>query len=218
MKPLPWIVAVVLVAFVVGAFGDFNDATSVPAVAPPVGRPVAAPAPHLESVPAPVAPLAERREQKPEQQPPAVPLDDDVVSLELSLAGVLEELDTLHEENRQLHRRLAWLETELALCGSEVTQGPTGRWLASLLPEERPPAEAIRFVAGILREYPVEVTSAEGLWIVERFKLDDWGDWGPTADEAIIQYLGPARIGAQVPRERLEELRAEWSEEGYFGD
>lgn len=218
MKPLPWILALGAVAGV-AVFGDFN--TDRPeaerTITPPEARePEEGDPDPVELVGVDDAPAREAVSPSPSLEPDPLPLDE-LETLRANLAAAGEELAALHAENRALAKRVEWLETELALCGSEVTQGPTGRWLASLTPEERPPEKAIRFVAAILREYPVELTPAEGAWIVERFTRDDWKEWGRTVDDAVILFLGPRRIAGEVPDERLKALRRDWLDEGYFG-
>jgi len=133
-----------------------------------------------------------------------------------SLERVSAELVKVRAEKKALEKRAAWLETELQLCGSEVTTGPMGRWLASLQPEERPATPTLRVMADVLRPYPVELTAADGLWVAERIEAKDWLEWGESADEAIIAFLGPNRIAAEVPPDALERLRQEWAAEGLF--
>lgn len=122
----------------------------------------------------------------------------------------------LRTEILRLEKRITWLEIELDLCGSEVTQGPIGRWLQSLLLYERPDGRTLRLLSEYLRAYPVELQPAEGLWVAERILEDDWELWGPTIDEAIILFLGPTRLVAELSEDRLQELREFWAEEGYF--
>lgn len=116
-----------------------------------------------------------------------------------------------------LQRRGEWLQLELDLCGADVPGGPLSGWLPMLAEHERPSREALVAVAGAMRSYPGVILSPdEGLWIAQRFELDDWKAYARTIDEALINFLGPARIAAQVTPERLAELRAEWAEEGLF--
>lgn len=124
----------------------------------------------------------------------------------------------LRAEVKRLERRVAWLETELDLCGSEVTQGPVGRWLAMLRPEERPGRTTLHRVAEYLRPYPVELSIEEGLWIADRIESDDWRMYGPTIDEALITFLGPIRLSRDLPEDALRSLREEWAEEGFFSE
>jgi len=115
--------------------------------------------------------------------------------------------------------RVRWLETELALCGSGLTQGSLGRWLSLLRPEERPSEQVLRRLGGYLKPYEgVVLAPYEGLWLAERTVEDDWLSYGPTIDEAIISYLGPQRLAQEVEAEQLELLSLLWAEEGYFSE
>ena len=115
-----------------------------------------------------------------------------------------------------LRSRIAWLEMELVLCGSDEAAGPVADWLGVLLPEERPPTETMRLMVEYLRPYPVALDVNEGLWIAERITADDWLSYGPTVDEVLIQYLGGARLAAELTDAQLEPLLELWDEEGYF--
>lgn len=131
----------------------------------------------------------------------------------LDLATKVRELQTKID---QLNKRIEWLEIELDLCGSEITKGPVGAWLAAIFVEERPDSETLHRMAEALRPYPVQLSPAEGLWIAERIQQDDWKAWGPTVDEALIAFLGPTRIAWEVGPDHLATLQAKWAEEGYF--
>lgn len=130
---------------------------------------------------------------------------------------LIEEVDALHSQALAMRKRIQWLETELALCGSTVTTGTLGDWLGLLLPEERPDRPTLLALADVLQPYEgIRLSPAEGLWILDRIKLRDWKDHGPTADEAVILFLGPSRIIGEVPLEQGKQLREEYSEEMYF--
>lgn len=116
--------------------------------------------------------------------------------------------------NKDLQQKNHWLETRLALCQDGIS-GPVDVWLDTLLPSERGyvTARDVRVMRNLLAEYPVELTALEGLWIVERIRQDDWF---PTIDEALIEFLGPARIASSCTQDQLAALRDEWFDEGYF--
>ena len=151
--------------------------------------------------------LAPSTDRTPVASPLHEPIEPDAPSAELV---------ELRREVGRLQKRIDWLETELDLCGSEVTQGPVGRWLAALRPEERPDAKTLRMVSAYLKPYPVELSAAEGLWVAERIRLDDWKTHAATIDEALVLFLGPARLAAELPKDQVAALREDWSEEGFF--
>lgn len=126
------------------------------------------------------------------------------------------ELLELRREVARLRARVEWLEVELDLCGSEVTKGPVARWLANVAEADRPTLAERRTMAEILAGYPVELTTSEGLWVLERIRAKDWKTYGPTIDEALILFLGPARLMRELDPVRADALRAEWTGEGYF--
>tara|TARA_R110002096_G_C14661938_1_gene728384 strand:- start:3601 stop:4104 length:504 start_codon:yes stop_codon:yes gene_type:complete len=68
----------------------------------------------------------------------------------------------------------------------------------------------VSLVDEVTEPYGVRMTVAEGLWVAERLERRDWLEWGETADEAIILFLGPGRIAAEVSPTRLAELQQEW--------
>jgi hypothetical protein len=170
--------------------------------------------------------LIEPASQEPVREPaslsPSAALPEEHGSLAPSstqavLPDVSAECLELHRENATLKKRVEWLEVELSLCGSEVTKGAIGEWLSVLRIDERPDAETLRTMAYLLAEYPgVRLAVEEGLWIAERVKAKDWKSWAPTIDEALIMMLGADRIAREVPPTKLEELREDWQDEGYF--
>lgn len=129
------------------------------------------------------------------------------------LADVIEGL---RRELEACQRRVHWMEVELAVAGAENAEGPLAQWLATLRPEEIPDAKITRAIGYVLQDYPVHLSPDEGLWLAERFRLNDWKLYAPTIDEAVIGYLGSDRIASEVSGERLEALRLEWQEEGFF--
>lgn len=193
-----------LVALIAFAFRLNEPAETVsPAYAPPsstaaesrvvAGTLVAAPAVHREPI-----------------EPEATTVSEQAVKARSP------EHDELRVEVRRLRARIRWLEIELALCGSEITETTVGRWLKTVEEEERPDERTIRLMAEMLDDYPVTLHPWEGLWLAERMAAGDWKEWGPTIDEAIILYLGAARIASEVGPDRLRELQGDWLEEGYF--
>lgn len=112
------------------------------------------------------------------------------------------EVQRMRAELARLQQRNAWLEEELLICGTGITQGPVGRWLSLLQDFERPPAEVLRSMHRYLAPFPVELTVAEGLWLRERIEQEDWKAWGATIDEALISFLGVERLRRELEPEK----------------
>lgn len=119
-------------------------------------------------------------------------------------------------ELEALRTRIRWLEVELVACNATAVDVPLGRWILSLPAAQRPDARTLHLMSEYLEPYPLVPLPDEWLWLAERTRLDDWDDWGPTIDEAIILFLGADRIAREVSPDALAVLRDEWSEEGYF--
>lgn len=113
-----------------------------------------------------------------------------------------------------LQNRVLYLEGKLAMAG--IWETPATRWLVALGPDEQPAPETVQYLSEYLAPYPVELSPQEGRWVIGRIEADDWRAWGPTLDEALIIYLGPARLVSELPAAKVAALREEWSEEGYF--
>lgn len=90
--------------------------------------------------------------------------------------------------------------------------GQIGRWAAqmSAMPDERTLLE----MASLLLDYPVELTPDEGLWLVDRIQARDWHLWGPSVDEAIIQFFSPSRIAEGCTPMQSAYLQEQWAD--YF--
>lgn len=114
----------------------------------------------------------------------------------------------------QLEARVKYLEARLAGVG--VWESPATRWLEALGPDEQPEPATVITLSEYLAPYPVELTPQEGRWVLGRILADDWLAWGPTIDEALILYLSPERLIAELPAPAIASLRTEWREEGYF--
>lgn len=205
MKSLPIAVAVALLfaAYLSGGGGQAPVPASPTGVASDADD---AEAPRLVEV----APLV--------RSPAPVVVDDPGLS---SAEGLVESPATgsgfaAAIELEGLRSRVAWLEAELVLCGSESAAGPMADWLAVLRPDERPSTETLRLMVEYLRPYPVALTVNEGLWIAERIAADDWKSYGRTVDEVLIQYLGAGRLAAELTAEQLEPLLELWDDEGFF--
>jgi len=171
------------------------DSGGYPMHAPP-------PATGMRAAPAP-APAVEFELQPSE----ALPLSEAGTTAPPQDATQAAELELL-----RLRTRIRYLEARCAL----LPDGQIGRWASSVNPTRIPPQETLEAMAWALATYPVELQPEEGLWLAERFQLEDWYAWGPSVDGAIIMMLGPARIAAACSPEQLEALRENWADEGYF--
>lgn len=64
-----------------------------------------------------------------------------------------------------------------------------------------------REVQYTLDDYPVLLQAGEAAWIAERWRQDDWHMYGRNVREALILFLGPARVAREMPPDKLAELR-----------
>lgn len=131
-------------------------------------------------------------------------------------AAAFVRLDELLEENARLRLELHALRVSDALNRAEGSTGPIGEWARTANVDVLPSLDTMLLASEYLADYPVRLAYHEGLWLFARMERDDWLDWGPTVDEALILYLGPQRIAAEVEPEHLAKLAAEWEAEGYF--
>ena len=63
-----------------------------------------------------------------------------------------------------------------------------------------------------LEEIPVFLNAGEATWIVERYRNDDWKSYAETRDVAMIRFIGPARVLAEAPPEKMTQYR-DWYDE-----
>lgn len=136
------------------------------------------------------------------QEDAAVPDHQEVVDLRArvrDLETALASPDSLRFYLRQAEERAA-LEPD----------GQIGAWAAALPPGSVPDERTRLTMASLLHDYPVELQPDEGLWLVERIQLGDWYLWGPSADEAIIAFLGAGRIAQDCTPAQLAHLKEEW--------
>jgi hypothetical protein len=122
------------------------------------------------------------------------------------------ECDLLRVQLQAALDRIAWLEAELAVRDPEAIETPVTAWIASLRDDERPSPDVVRRMSEMLRPYPVQLGIAEGTWIAERIVKGDWATFGATIDEALISFLGPARLSRELPPMKLAEVVSDWPE------
>lgn len=132
------------------------------------------------------------------------------------VGNLKREVERLRKANGALAFQLSGARNELLILGSPTIGGPIADWIAHAPADAKPTSSQVYMVSDMLEEFPARMTEAEVAWIGERTKRNDWKQYAPTISEAVIQFLGPMRIAAEVPKADLERLQAEWFEEGYF--
>jgi hypothetical protein len=117
-------------------------------------------------------------------------------------------------EKSDCEDRLAQMTLEIErLKGELANQRPfqyinSPDWCIGLPVAMYPDRRMIDIVGELMVPYEgVRLSTAEGLWLVDRINKHDWRDWGPTADEAIIRLLTPARLVKEVRSDKYAELR-----------
>lgn len=159
---------------------------------------------------------------------PCATVAEDLASSRASLADARTEIERLRRE-----LDVAALEIE-RLRFPDTT--PYGAFLASGEAEQilddfagvtyvprnggasRPAGPAaLDWVRAWVDEFPVILHPGEATWIAERSILGDWSDFGPgSSQDVLLRFLGPDRVAAEVPPERLAELKAEHAADGFF--
>lgn len=126
-----------------------------------------------------------------------------------------EEITALETERKALREQVAFLQ--LALLREQNPEAtPLGAFLHSEEAEAIPEEQIRVHVREWLERFPVFLRPGEATWIAERERIDDWLQFGRTAQLAVIHFLGINRLKAELPEERLAELREYYEEEGLF--
>lgn len=146
----------------------------------------------------------------------SVVIDPNDTAPETSLALANARIQDLVKANTFLAGEVRAAETARALERLEGPNGPIGSWMEFLPAADLPATEDLVLMSEYMRDYPVTLAPYEGAWLFERMAKEDWLDWGPTIDEAIILYLGPERLRQELTPEQFVALASEWEEEGYF--
>jgi hypothetical protein len=213
--------SLVVVGTMIGVWIFYRPPMPVTAAEASEGHSMHAPllAPGMRAAPAP-APAVELELQHSETLPysdaaSTAPHEDATQATEL-------ELLRLRARIRELGAELASLPTlqfrlrQAELYAALEPDGQIGAWAATL-PAAAVPDERTRLtMASLLHDYPAELQPEEGTWLVERIQAGDWYLWGPSADEAIIAFLGAGRIAQACTPTQLAHLQEEWAEQGYF--
>lgn len=85
---------------------------------------------------------------------------------------------------------------------------PYGAFLRSPEASQMPELVQAR-VRDWLNEFPVVLRPGEAQWLADRTLAGDWHNFAPTSTQAVIEFLGPARLIAELPFERLSYLKAD---------
>lgn len=119
-------------------------------------------------------------------------------------AAAEKEVHELRDVVNRLHKEVSLLSGELARR-PVPEDTPYGAFLAS------PEAEAItdpKLRADIrawLDEFPIFLRPGEATWIAEREAAEDWKLHGRTTESAVISFLGPERLAAELSVDKLFE-------------
>lgn len=101
----------------------------------------------------------------------------------------------------ELKARIKYLERRI-----RVIDGPVRNWLATIRPTEQPDPQTLRTMAEYMASYPITLRLEDGLWLAERIEKDDWKQWGPTIDEAMVNYFGEDRLRRELTAEQFADL------------
>tara|TARA_R110000851_G_scaffold268071_2_gene420669 strand:+ start:3301 stop:3951 length:651 start_codon:yes stop_codon:yes gene_type:complete len=143
------------------------------------------------------------------------PLDveplDPCADVRSELAVALAERDALVDQRNALRWKLTASMTLLE--DEEHPDTPFGAFVHSFDGEQMTDATDRDQVKTWLREFPVILNPGEGQWIADRRRHKDWEAYGRNFERALIAYLGPARLAAELSPERVAELRLYYADE-----
>jgi len=144
---------------------------------------------------------AEQREPVDDHSVPS----DEVDALKQELQKYRDKAWSLEAEVTKLEARNRWLESKLV---GQTFEGPVGQWLTMVPEKERPAEKEVRLMVQHLQGFGIkELAPAEGYWLLDRIRKDDWRTWGITRQEAVLAYFGVRRATEGLPAERIEVLR-----------
>jgi hypothetical protein len=214
-KPLALGGGVVAILVAIGAVGNLSpngrpDETLPVAAAVGEGQPQD---PELE--PAMIAAPAPVSVREPVEVPPATEPADPCGELRAALDAEIGARAVAEAAAEDLRAEVARLTVELQRLRIDP-HTPYGAFLASFEAEEIRDPYHLERIEDWLRQFPVLLRPGEATWIVQRTTAKDWKTWGRTSERALIAYLGPARLRAELPPERLAELAAYYQGEGLF--
>lgn len=152
----------------------------------------------LASVP-PTSP----REAVPLLEPTSV-TEDPCASVTAELQAALAANEVAAKEIRELREKLAEVTRELnALQFPDDT--PYGAFLAS--PEAKDITDPQLLVAfkALLDDFPVMLRPGEATWIAEHSREKEWGAYAYPNERQLVYFLGPERLAAEIPLDKLFE-------------
>lgn len=161
-----------------------------------------------------VAPEGAREAVPIEQAEPAA--EDPCASVRAELEEVIVTCNEHEKTIAQLNKKLAAALRELGRLKYDETT-PYGAFLSSYEADEIDDPDILAQIEDWLRQFPVILRPGEATWIAERRRLRDWQEWGGrNFEHALILFLGPDRLAAELPETRMAELRAYYADESLF--
>lgn len=113
--------------------------------------------------------------------------------------------DELMREVFLLRSKVSYLETELELASAGY--GPLSQWSEALNGLEVVSREEMRAIGDIVRNIPITYTTEEALWVLDRFRKDDWESYGETIEEAMLLRFGIVRVVKSVDPITIRRLQ-----------
>ncbi len=215
MKPMRYLLLLALFALGLALWGSLSVGDRVPDnVELPPNRPAGIQA--SEGLAEPHSLFAgssrravDAREDATAPEPPHHP--EDLVRIQ----KLEEEIAALAAERETLRGQVASLQ--LAVLREQCPEAtPVGAFLHSAEAETISDQKIRIHVKEWLDVFPVFLRPGEATWIAERLRNKDWLEFGRTSEVALIYFLGISRLEAELPEERLRELREDYEEEGIF--
>ncbi len=152
----------------------------------------------------------------------AVPVSQSTGMTEDPCASVVGELEASRESLIEAALTIEKLNTTLARVIRERDRfkfpmnTPYGAFLAGYEANEITDPYVLAGIESWLRQFPVILQPGEATWIAERIAAKDWGQYGRTPEVALILFLGPDRLIAELPPARIAELRTYYYDEQFF--
>jgi hypothetical protein len=126
-------------------------------------------------------------------------------------ASLMAELEAERAAHAAAEQEVTRLRGELAEATRKLDamrfpeDTPYGAFLASPEADQIADAAIRRGIKACLDEFPVFLRPGEATWIAEREVANDWRQYGRSTQEALVYFLGPERLAAEVPLDTLFE-------------